>query len=359
MNFSSILGKIYNFWNIVIFENTLRRIFFAIAVFVILLFVARFLVKRLKKRLENTEWKRYESILWAVAKLPSVFWLFVVLFIVSKILVLPLKAVSVINAIFLLIVIFWAARIIVKLSSYVFWKALHGNPAWKKAAELIVNIVVWALWILLFLSNIWVNLTPLVASLWVASIAVAFALQNILADLFASFSILFSKIYVIWDFIEIGDISWTVKNITLKCTTLTNVFWQDVIIPNNMALTHSIVNYWKSKYRWQRVTIWVTYSTSIKYLKEIPEIVKNVITKVEDTEFERCYFKKMNDYSLDFLISYKCLSPDYKRMLEINEKINLWLFEEFGKKWIEFAFPSQTIYSYNLDDKAKEKSWIK
>ena len=124
-----------------------------------------------------------------------------------------------------------------------------------------------------------------------------------------------------------------------------------------MALTHSIVNYWKSKYRWQRVTIWVTYSTSIKYLKEIPEIVKNVITNVEDTEFERCYFKKMNDYSLDFLISYKCLSPDYKRMLEINEKINLWLFEEFGKKWIEFAFPSQTIYSYNLNDKEKEKSW--
>lgn len=356
MKFSSILGKIYNFWNIAIFDNTLRRIFFAVIIFVVLLFVTRSLIRRLKKWLENNEWNKFWSFLWAVAKLPSVFWIFVILFIVSKILVLPLKAVNVINAIFLLIVIFWAARIIVKLSSYFFWKALHGNPAWKKAAELIVNIVVWALWILLFLSNIWVNLTPLVASLWVASIAVAFALQNILADLFASFSILFSKIYVIWDFIEIGDISWTVKNITLKCTTLTNVFWQDVIIPNNMALTHSIVNYWKSKYRWQRVTIWVTYSTSIKYLKEIPEIVKNVITNVEWTEFERCYFKKMNDYSLDFLISYKCLSPDYKRMLEINEKINLWLFEEFEKKWIEFAFPSQTIYSYNLDDEANEKS---
>ena len=355
MNFSWILGKIYNFWNIVVFENTLRRIFFAVIVFVALFFIAKFLVKRLKKSLESNEWKRFWSFLWAVAKLPFFFWILVDLFIISKILLLPVKAVSIINAVFLLIVIFWAAKIIVKLSSYVFWKALHGNPAWKRAAELIVNIVVWALWILLFLSNIWVNLTPLVASLWVASIAIAFALQNILADLFASFSILFSKIFVIWDFIEIGDISWTVKNISLKCTTLTNVFWQDVIIPNNMALTHSVVNYWKSRYRWQRVTIWVTYSTSLKYLKEIPQIIEKVIKSVENTEFERCYFKKMNDYSLDFLISYKCLSPEYKKMLEINEKINLWIFEEFGKKWIEFAFPSQTIYAYNLDDKAKEK----
>ena len=345
MSFSSILGKIYNFWNIVIFDNTLRRIFFAIIVFAILVFVAKFLIKKIKDNIEHYKWKKLWSFLLAVTKLPFIFWILIDLFIASKILILPLKALKLINAIFLLIVIIWVARIVVKLSGYLFWKALQWNPAWKRATELIVNIVVWTLWILLFLSNIWINLTPLVASLWVASIAVAFALQNILSDLFASFSILFSKIYVIWDFIEVGSFSGTVKSITLKSTILTNISGQEVIIPNNTVLTSSVVNYWKSKYRWQRVTIWVTYSTSVKYLKEIPEIVQNVITNIDDTEFERCHFQKMNDYSLDFLISYKCLSPDYKKMLEINEKINLWIFEEFEKRWIEFAFPSQTIYS--------------
>ena len=83
-----------------------------------------------------------------------------------------------------------------------------------------------------------------------------------------------------------------IKAIKTECSNMSNIVMSD---DSNLGL------------RWQ----------SLSDNMEAP------ITNVEDTEFERCYFKKMNDYSLDFLISYKCLSPDYKRMLEINEKINL------------------------------------
>lgn len=347
MSFSSILGKIGNFWNIVVFENTLRRIFFAIAIFVILLFVAKFLVKKLSKVLENREWKKSESFLWLITKLPFAFRILVDLFVISKILVLPAKVVVVINALFLLVVIFWVSKILIRLSWFLLSKSLQWNKASQKTLELMINIVVWVLWALIFLTNIWINLTPLVASLWVASIAVAFALQNILSDLFASFSILFSKIFIIWDFVEIWDYSGTVKSITLKSTILTNISGQEVIIPNNSVLTSNVVNYWKSKFRWQRLTLWVTYSTSVQHLKDIPWIVEWVISKIDGVEFEWCYFHKMNDYSLDFLCSYKCLTPDYQKTQQLNEKVNLWIFEEFSKNWIEFAYPSQTIYTSN------------
>ena len=358
MSFSEILNKIYNFWNIVVFENTLWRVFFAVVVFVVLFFLAKYFLNKVKNNIDKigSKFDKIWSFFYAFLRLPFWFWVFVDLFLVSKILILPPKVIFVINAVFLLVVIFWVAKIVVKVSGYFFWKVLKWNPDWKRAAELIVNILVWALWILLFLTNIWVNLTPLVASLWVASIAIAFSLQNILSDLFASFSILFSKIFVIGDFVEIGSFSGTVKSITLKSTILGNVSGQDVVIPNNSVLTSTVVNYGKSKYRWQRVILGVTYSTGVKQLKEIPQIVEKVISWIADTEFEWCYFKKMSDYSLDFLVSYKCLSPDFQKMLEINEKINLWIFEEFEKRWIEFAFPSQTLYTYNLDNSKNEKS---
>jgi small-conductance mechanosensitive channel len=38
------------------------------------------------------------------------------------------------------------------------------------------------------------------------------------------------------------------------------------------------------------------------------------------------------------------LNPDYEASLKINEDIYLELIEKFEKEWIEFAFPSQTIY---------------
>ena len=45
-----------------------------------------------------------------------------------------------------------------------------------------------------------------------------------------------------------------------------------------------------------------------------------------------------------FLMSYNIQNPDYEVSLKINEKIYLELIEKFEKEWIEFAFPSQTIY---------------
>ena len=346
--------------NLVIFGNTVWRICIAIAVFVTLFFVVKFLLKHLSEFVEKvweTKERKLFTLFESIAKLPTRFWILLELFIASKILILPEKAQYITHIIILLILLFWVAKIIIKITTVFTDKLLRGNPAWKKTIEMIVNVLVRVLWILIFLTNIWVNLTPLVASLWVASIAVAFALQNILSDLFSSFSILFAKPFVIWDFIEVWSFSGTVKSITLKSTILTNISWQEVVIPNSSILANSIVNYWKSKYRWQRLTLTVTYSTSINHLKEIPEIIKKVVTKVKDAEFEWCYFQKMNDYSLDFLCSYKSLSPDYQKMLEVNEQIYLWILWEFEKKWIELAFPTQTVYHYNLDDcKAKEKS---
>ena len=98
------------------------------------------------------------------------------------------------------------------------------------------------------------------------------------------------------------------------------------------------------KSRRQRISIWVTYDTWIKKLKIIPEIIKDIISKQKNVEYERCYLEKMWDFSINFLMSYNILNPDYEASLKINEEIYLELIEKFEKEWIEFAFPSQTIY---------------
>ena len=73
-------------------------------------------------------------------------------------------------------------------------------------------------------------------------------------------------------------------------------------------------------------------------------IIKDIFSKQKEVEYERCYLEKMWDFSINFLMSYNILDPDYQKSLEINEKIYLELVENFEKEWIEFAFPSQTIY---------------
>ena len=339
--------SIKNILNTVIYQNTIWQILISLVVFLILFFTINILLKKLDSEKESEKsWIKYLSKI--MNKFPK--WLFVAIeiYIAISFLTFPDKVNLVLKAIFLFVVTIFVIKIAIKCINFSMEKIFRKDKTAKKSIETIVTILVRALWIFVFLTNIWVNLTPVLAWFWIAWIAVAFALQNILTDLFSSFSIILSKPFIVGDYIKIWEWSsekiWTVKQITLKSTTLQTVQWQEVIIPNSNILATEVINYRTMKNRRQRISIWVTYDTWVKKLKLIPEIIKDIVSKQKDVEYERCYLEKMWDFSINFLMSYNILNPDYEASLKINEKIYLELVEKFEKEWIEFAFPSQTIY---------------
>ena len=339
--------SIKNIFNTVIYQNTVWQIIVSILIFIVLYLIVDFLLKKLDSEKESEKkWVQYLSKI--MNKFPK--WLFVAIeiYIALSFLTFSEKVSLVLKAIFLFIITIFVIKIAIKCIDFSLEKFFRKDKTAKKSVETIVTVLVRALWIFVFLTNIWVDLTPVLAWFGIAWIAVAFALQNILTDLFSSFSIILSKPFIVGDYIKIWEWSsekiWTVKQITLKSTTLQTVQWQEVIIPNSNILATEVINYRTMKNRRQRISIWVTYDTWVKKLKLIPEIVKDIVSKQKEVEYERCYLEKMWDFSINFLMSYNILNPDYQKSLEINEKIYLELVEKFEKEWIEFAFPSQTIY---------------
>ena len=91
-------------------------------------------------------------------------------------------------------------------------------------------------------------------------------------------------------------------------------------------------------------TLGVTYQTKAEQLKAIPEIVKGIINKQESTEFDRAHFQGYGDFSLNFEFVYYVLSSDYVVYMNTQEKINLDIYEDFEKRGIEFAYPTQTLF---------------
>lgn len=341
--------SIANITNRVIYGNTVWMIILSVLIFLILYFVVNILLKKLDSLKEKESEKKWINFLSKVMnKFPK--WLFIAMeiYIAISFLTFSDKVKLVLKSIFLWIITIFLVKVVIKCVDFSMEKFFRKDKTAKKTVETIVSVIVWALWIFVFLTNIWVNLTPILAWFWIAWIAVAFALQNILTDLFSSFSIILSKPFIVGDYIKIWEWSsekiWTVKQITLKSTTLQTVQWQEVIIPNSNILATEVINYRTMKNRRQRISIWVTYDTWVKKLKLIPEIIKDIVSKQKDVDFERCYLENMWDFSINFLMSYNILNPDYQKSLEINEKIYLKLVGEFEKEWIEFAFPSQTIY---------------
>ena len=341
--------SIKNVLNIVIFQNTIWQILISLIVFLILFFSINTLLKKLDSIKERDSEKKWVKFLGKIMnKFPRWIVIMIEIYIAISFLKFSDKVELVLKSIFLWVVIIFLVKVIIKLINFSMEKFFLKDKSAKKSIETIITVLVRALWVFVFLTNIWVDLTPVLAWFWIAWIAVAFALQNILTDLFSSFSIILSKPFIVGDYIKIWEWSsekiWTVKQISLKSTTIQTVQWQEVIVPNSNILATEVINYRTMKNRRQRISIWVTYDTWVKKLKLIPEIIKDIVSKQENVEYERCYLEKMWDFSINFLMSYNILDPDYQKSLEVNEKIYLELVERFEKEWIEFAFPSQTIY---------------
>lgn len=222
-----------------------------------------------------------------------------------------------------------------------------GEPAAESGITVMTLLGRAALWIfilLVVLENTGINVATLIASLGVAGIAIGLATQNILGDLFASLSILLDKPFEVGHFIIVGEHLGTVEKIGLKTTRIRSLSGELLVFGNNDLLQSRIRNFTNFRERRVVFTFGVRYSTPSLKLKKIPEIVRNIIENIENTRFDRAHFKSFGDFSLEFEVVYYVLSPDYLVYMDIQEKINLGIFEAFEEQGIDFAFPTRTIH---------------
>mgnify|MGYP000229640719 CR=1 FL=1 len=220
------------------------------------------------------------------------------------------------------------------------------------ALGFVVRTVIWLVVILMILDNFGVNITTLVASLGIGGIAVALALQNILGDLFSSLSIVLDKPFEVGDFITVDDISGTVEFVGLKTTRIRGLGGEQVIFSNSDLLKSRIRNLKRMQTRRIVFSIGVTYDTSKRQLAAIPDILRAIVQAQPEVDFDRAHFKSFGPSSLDFETVYIVKTPSYGTYMDIQQAINLALFERFASEGIAFAYPTQTLYLSRANQRA-------
>jgi small-conductance mechanosensitive channel len=212
----------------------------------------------------------------------------------------------------------------------------------------IIKAVIWVVALILFLDNVGVKINSLVTGLGIGGVAIAFAAQAILADIFCFFSIFFDRPFEVGDFIVAGQQMGTVEHIGVKTTRLRALNGEQLIFSNADLTGSRISNYKTLQQRRVLFTLGVTYATTVEKLSEIPGLIKGIVDSVPDTVFGRAHFASYGAYSLIFEIVYFVLSNDYNKYMDINQAINLRIKDEFDRRGIEFAFPTQTLQMQSL-----------
>ncbi|MGQ4878460.1 mechanosensitive ion channel family protein [Billgrantia sp. LNSP4103-1] len=187
---------------------------------------------------------------------------------------------------------------------------------------LMFRIGLWAVVLLSILANLGVNITAFVASLGIGGIAIALAVQTLLGDLFASASIGIDKPFKVGHFIVFGDIAGTIEYIGLKTTRIRSLSGEQVLISNTRLLQQTIHNYNRMNERRVVFSLALSFRTPLEKVREVPELIRQVIESVENTRFDRAHLRFFDDYALKYEIVYYVLSSDFNLYMDIQQAIN-------------------------------------
>jgi small-conductance mechanosensitive channel len=334
---------------------TIKEILMAIGVLFLSLIVLKIfksiILGKLKKLSKITKNDLDDVLMDMINSIKPYFYLFVSLYISLKYLSLPASFESIINGFFVLLVAFQAAKSLEVLIVYGAKKMVgkegeevdRRDQRQRQIITLVLKILLWTFILLSALSNLGINVTSLIAGLGISGVAIAFALQNILGDIFSSFSIYFDKPFIEGDFIIIGNDMGTVKKIGIKSTRIETLQGEELVVSNRELTTARVHNYKKMDKRRIVFSFGVAYETSSEKLRKIPEMVKSIILKTDLAELDRVNFKEFGDFSLNYEVVYYVSVPDYNKYMDIQEKINLELKDQFEREQIEFAYPTYTI----------------
>ncbi len=224
-----------------------------------------------------------------------------------------------------------------------------GGEKQLKGIRGLINVAIWALALVFLLDNLGVKISAVVAGLGIGGIAVALAAQAVLGDLFSYFVIFFDKPFEIGDFIVVGDKMGVVEYVGIKTTRIRALSGEQLVFANKDLTDSRIHNFKKMERRRVVFKLGVIYQTPFKKLTLIPQIVRDIITEQADATFDRGHFASYGDFSLNFEFVYYVTGADYNKYMDIQQAINLSIYNAFEREKIEFAYPSQTLFVSKVD----------
>lgn len=213
-----------------------------------------------------------------------------------------------------------------------------------KAAGSLVNVLAWIVGVLFMLDNLGFRISTVVAGLGIGGIAVALAAQAVLGDMFAYFTILFDRPFEIGDHIAVGEHTGTIERFGIKTTRIVGPGGEQIIIPNKDLTGSRVRNFKRTARQRAAFRLGVAYRTPAEKLREIPGIIADIFGGIDGATLDRAHLASCGDFGLIYEIAYHVEGNVHARHTDIQQELNLRICEEFEKREIEFACPTQIPY---------------
>lgn len=261
-----------------------------------------------------------------------------------------ISAANVVPAIITFVISYFVLKIVVKIVG----NLLDRTPMEKTIVRFIrssLHIVMWVLISVITASALGIDTTSMVALISVASLAVSLAVQGALSNLAGGVTLLSTHPFRVGDFVEVGGVSGTVREIGMTYTTLTTADQKEIFVPNSEVSSSKIINYTMVGTRRVDLTFMASYDDDVETVKAALRKAAALPQVLEDPPL----FVAVSNYgdsAIEYVLRAWTSSADYwdvyYRIIE-NVKV---CFDEAG---ITMTYPHLNVHLSAPDTPAPKK----
>jgi MscS family membrane protein len=220
----------------------------------------------------------------------------------------------------------------------------------RTALKIVIIIVAAVAW----LDSVGFHVTTLLAGLGVGGLAVALACQDTLKNLIGSVMILLDKPYRVGQRIVVKGHDGVVEEIGLRSTKLRLLTGHQTTIPNDEMAKADIENIGRRPHIRRLANIAIPNNTPLEKIERAVRIIEEILDNHEGMAPEfppRVYFNEFRRDALNIMVLYWYHPADYWAFLDLNQRVNRQILQEFEREGIKLALPSTATFLSQGDEK--------
>ena len=205
-----------------------------------------------------------------------------------------------------------------------------------------INVFAQLILIMIILGRLNINLAPVIAGLGVTGFILGFAFQETIGNLLAGVMIAINSPFRVGDYVEIGSISGSVRDMDMMSVTLATPDNKRVVMANKLIWGHAIINYSYTENRRVEMGVSIAYDSDVGKAKELIASIIGSYPEVLSDPKPVIEVGKLGDSSVDIVVRPWSKPADY---WTIFFKFQQDVLEKFREEKIEIPFPQIDVHS--------------
>jgi small conductance mechanosensitive channel len=249
--------------------------------------------------------------------------------------------VNLILFILILVVGYFLIKVTLRITRAALDRSNRVTEILKKFILNVLHKVLWVVLIMMALPQLGIEVAPLIAGLGVGGFIVGFAFQESLGNLASGLMLLISQPYAIGDYVEIGGVAGTVREMNIMATLLTTIDNKQVLVPNRRIWGTEIINYTAMPTRRVDLLIGIHYNADIaKAFSVVKDVLDNHELVLKDPE-PIIGVKELADSAVVLAVRPWSKTSDYWTVyFDVTRQIK----ESFDREGVGIPFPQLDLH---------------